>query len=188
MSKTINNTEIEYKLWAGLLTKEDFHDMVQKVQGGRAEPKYVVSCDDYYSINREGYSEDFIRYRKGSGMKELTLKSKRDGNLVRKEINLKMTDNDDSDVVEFLKLSGYKKLFSVFKESWIWTWEHGEISYYTLSDGRSVIEIEATDYDSVDEGKGILKKYAEALGLRRDEEWLYAREKRSLFEIFSQEQ
>ena len=187
MSKTIKNTEIEYKFWANNVSKEEFHEMVQAIQGGRAEPAYVVSCDDYFSLERDGQPGDFIRYRKGGGIKELTLKSKRDGNLVRKEINLHMTNNDDSDVVEFLKLSGYKKLFSVFKEAWIWDWEYGDISYYTLSDGRSVVEIEATKYKSIDEGKGILKKYAEDLGLRRDEEWVLERETRSLFEIFSDE-
>lgn len=187
MNKTLKNTEIEYKFWANKLTKEEFHDMVQSVQGGRAEPVYVVSCDDYYSLERDGCSSDFIRYRKGGGIKELTLKSKRDGNLVRKEINLIMSDNDDSDVVEFLKLSGYKKLFSIFKEAWIWEWEYGDISFYTLSDGRSVIEIEATKYESIKEGKDILKKYAEKLGVRDDNKWILDREKRSLFEIFSDE-
>ena len=41
MSKTIKNTEIEYKFWANNVSKEEFHEMVQAVQGGRAEPAYV---------------------------------------------------------------------------------------------------------------------------------------------------
>ena len=186
MSKTIQNTEIEYKFWANDLTKEQFHAMVQSSSGGRAEPRYVVSCDDYYSMSNSSLKDSFIRYRKSNNMKELTLKMKQEGNFVRKEINLSMLGNDDSDIVEFLSLSGHKKVFSVFKEAWIWKIDNVDISYYILSDGRSIVEIEAVDYPNIESGKDWLNSVASKIGLLKDGEWTLQREKRSLFEIFSQ--
>jgi len=177
------NMEVEYKFWAGGLSKKTFHDKIVAVAGETYEPLYVCSCDDYYLGQKKG---SFLRYRKGGGKTELTLKIKRDGgNTVRKEINLNMTDNDDSSVVEFLTLSGYKKEFSVFKEAWIWHFDDCDVSYYTLSDGRSVIEIEATKYDLTSDGVKIIDDWTEKLNLLSIDE--VNREPRSLFEIFTDE-
>lgn len=179
LKETENNLEIEYKFWAGELSMEEFHDRVEAVLGERINPFYVVSCDDYYV---RGESDDFVRYRKGGGETELTLKFKRKQNTVRKEINLSVTGNDDMSIVEFLKLSGYSKAFSVFKEAWIYHTDKCDISYYTLSDGRSVVEVEAVNNATVAEGVDIIDRWSDALSLQDLE-----REKRSLFEIFTDE-
>jgi len=179
MDKIESNIEIEYKFWAGKLSKKTFHAKVENTTNTQKEPFYVCSCDDYYAGKKEG---SFLRYRKGGGQTELTLKVKKEGNVVRKEINLSLNDNDDSAIVEFLSLSGYEKQFSVFKEAWIWHFDDCDVSYYTLSDGRSVIEIEAVNYKTPAEGKKILNKWRDKLELG-----LLEQESRSLFEIFTEE-
>ena len=174
------NMEIEYKFWAGNVSKEQFHSILETAIEKQYEPMYVCSCDDYYT-NQD--TESFLRYRKG-GSTELTLKQKREGNVVRKEINLNMSNNDDSSVVEFLMLSGYEKVFSVFKEAWIWEFEDCDVSYYTLSDGRSVVELEATpeSFSTTEEGIAIIDKWSKKLSCDS-----LQREFRSLFEIFTEE-
>jgi len=179
MKKLESNMEIEYKFWAKELTKEEFHHNLEIVIGKQYEPSYVCSCDDYYTNNQ---ADSFLRYRKGGDRTELTLKQKRQGNLVRKEINLDMTPNDDSSVVEFLTLSNYEKKFSVFKEAWIWHLEDCDVSYYILSDGRSVVELEAPPYVTEEQGIEIINSWADKLNC-----WSLEREERSLFEIFTEE-
>ena len=173
------NMEIEYKFWAGDVTKQQFQAILESHIGRQYEPMYVCSCDDYYTNQSE---DSFLRYRKGGTKTELTLKQKRDGNVVRKEINLDMTPNEDSSVVEFLTLSGYETAFSVFKEAWIWHFDDCDVSYYTLSDGRSVVELEAVEYSSTEEGVSIIDDWSHALACRK-----LQKESRSLFEIFTEE-
>lgn len=184
--KIESNMEVEYKFWAGDLTKEEFHSIVEASIGRTFEPFYVVSCDDYYinecMSDESNENNSFVRYRKGGGTTELTLKTKRKQNVIRKEINLNMAGNDDSAIVEFLSLSGYTKLFSVFKEAWIFNFEDCDVSYYTLSDGRSVVEVEAVKYLDVDEGVGIIDNWSKKLQLEK-----LKRESRSLYEIFTDE-
>jgi len=182
--------EIEYKYWAKDLSKEDFLKRVEALVAKREsmaaeyympETVYVVSCDDYYT-KPNGNGNDFVRFRKGGGRYELTLKRKEKENVVRKEINLNVTNNEDSAIVEFLTLSGYQKSFQVYKEAWIWNFEDCDVSYYTLSDGRNVIELEAVKYSSVKDGVRIINKYELLLGLAE-----LSKESRSLYEIFSEE-
>jgi adenylate cyclase class IV len=173
------NMEIEYKFWAGIVSKQNFHSLLESAIGRQYEPLYVCSCDDYYTNENK---DSFLRYRKGGTVTELTLKQKREGNVVRKEINLNMSANDDSSVVEFLHLSGYEKSFSVFKEAWIWEFSDCDVSYYILSDGRAVVELEATTYDTQEQGIDIIDRWATKL---RCED--LTREPRSLFEIFTDE-
>lgn len=173
------NMEIEYKFWAGDVTKQQFQAILESYINRQYEPLYVCSCDDYYTNQSE---DSFLRYRKGGAQTELTLKQKREGNVVRKEINLDMTANEDSSVVEFLTLSGYEKAFSVFKEAWIWHFNDCDVSYYTLSDGRSVVELEAVEYSSTEEGVSIIDQWSDNLMCENLE-----RETRSLFEIFTEE-
>ena len=179
MTSMESNMEIEYKFWAGDVSKQEFHSILENAISKQYEPKYVCSCDDYYT--NDG-ADSFLRYRKGGSKTELTLKQKRDGNVVRKEINLDMTPNDDSSVVEFLSLSGYNKSFSVFKEAWIWEFEDCDVSYYILSDGRAVVELEALVYATTEEGVAIIDRWSDKLGCG-----LFQRENRSLFEIFTEE-
>lgn len=177
--------EIEYKYWADDYSKESFTKKIESVvdELGVAMPKtiYVVSCDDYY-IRSNGDKKDFIRFRKGGGRYELTVKRKLQENVVRTEINLDVTANDDSAVEEFLALSGYNKAFQVYKEAWIWCLDNCDLSYYTLSDGRHVIELESHHYSSSEEGVGIIDDWAEKLGTTK-----LRKESRSLYEIFCEE-
>ena len=85
MTNIESNMEIEYKFWAGGVSKQEFHTILENAIGRQYEPKYVCSCDDYYTNNA---TDSFLRYRKGGSRTELTLKQKREGNVVRKEINL----------------------------------------------------------------------------------------------------
>lgn len=175
--------EIEYKFWAGDLTKEDFQKRIEVALDEKLTPIYVVSCDDYYI--RDGMEEgSFLRYRKGDGKKELTLKTKENGNAIRKEINLDVNDNNDALIVQFIDLSGYTKVHSIFKQAWIYNLEEErvDISYYTLPDGRSVIEVESTNYDSVEEGLALVETWSKKLEL-----FELKKERRSLFEIHNDE-
>tara|TARA_Y100000034_G_scaffold128559_1_gene183410 strand:+ start:4384 stop:4941 length:558 start_codon:yes stop_codon:yes gene_type:complete len=179
----MNYKEIEYKYWAKGLSKEDFTKRIESTVSGfgdveMPETIYVVSCDDYYTHG----PSDFVRFRKGGGRYELTLKRKEQENVIRKEINLNVTNNEDSAIVEFLTLSGYEKAFQVYKEAWIWDFENCDVSYYTLSDGRSVIELESKHYSSVKEGVAVINRWEKLLGLKNLE-----KESRSLYEIFTEE-
>jgi len=178
--------EIEYKYWANSFSKEDLFSRIEEVVAGSEsletpETIYVVSCDDYY-LRSEDDEQNFVRFRKGGGIYELTLKRKLKTNVIRKEINLNVTDNEDSAVVEFLTLAGYEKAFQVYKEAWIWHFDNCDISYYTLSDGRSVVELEAVNYSSLEEGVRSINDWEESLGLSE-----LTREVRSLYEIFTEE-
>lgn len=178
--------EIEYKYWAKSFTKEDLFSRIEEVvlkNDSLESPDtvYVVSCDDYY-LRDEDTEQNFIRFRKGGGIYELTLKRKLKTNVIRKEINLNVTDNEDAAIVEFLILAGYEKAFQVYKEAWIWHFDDCDISYYTLSDGRSVVELEAVNYSSLEEGVGSINDWEEILGL-----YELTREVRSLYEIFTEE-
>ena len=178
--------EIEYKYWAEELTKENFGRRIEAVVANKRgilmpEAVYVVSCDDYYNYQNSD-NNDFVRFRKGGGGYELTLKRKEKENVVRTEINLDVSGNEDSAIVEFLTLSGYEKSFQVYKEAWIWHFNDCVVSYYTLSDGRSVVELEAINYNSINEGIRIINKWERELCIRD-----LTKEKRSLYEIFTQE-
>tara|TARA_Y100000034_G_C6782747_1_gene349982 strand:- start:132 stop:707 length:576 start_codon:yes stop_codon:yes gene_type:complete len=178
--------EIEYKYWAHELSKEEFLKRIEVVVAKAKDIEmpeviYVVSCDDYYT-KPNGNGNDFVRFRKGGGRYELTLKRKERENVVRKEINLNVTDNEDSAIVEFLTLSSYERSFQVYKEAWIWNFEDCDVSYYTLSDGRDVVELEAVDYSSVKEGVAVIDKWEKKLGLAS-----LTKESRSLYEIFTEE-
>ena len=179
--------EIEYKYWASDLSKENFLKRIESIAASASndlempEVIYVVSCDDYYN-RTNGDQKDFVRFRKGGGGYELTLKRKEKENVVRTEINLDVTGNEDSAIVEFLSLSGYEKSFQVYKEAWIWNFPDCDLSYYTLSDGRSVIELEAVQYSSIREGVSVINKWEKKLKLTTLE-----KESSSLYEIFTEE-
>ena len=177
--------EVEYKYWAGQLSKENFGRRIEAVTADKTiempEAIYVVSCDDYYTRSA-GNNRDFVRFRKGGGGYELTLKRKEKENDVRTEINLDVSGNEDSAIVEFLTLSGYEKSFQVYKEAWIWHFDDCVISYYTLSDGRGVIELEAINYNSIREAIRMIDRWEKLLNIKD-----LMKEKRSLYEIFTDE-
>lgn len=190
--------EIEYKYWANGITLDGFIERLERVCPDDEtihEPLYVVSCDDYYipltrfapglPVTIES-PQNFIRFRKGTGdtpglhRYELTLKEKEEGNVVRKEINLDVSNNNQNTICEFIKFIGYKKIFQVYKEAWIWQFNDCVISYYTLSDGKSVIELEAINYKHKQIGLDIIDKWESNLKLSEHD-----KESNSLFEIYS---
>jgi len=177
----IKNKEIEYKYWAENLTVDDFQSRIIETTEEFNEPIYVVSCDDYYEISNNS-QRGFIRFRKGGNTSELTLKRKQHDNVVRDEININVSDNADIDVAQFLTMLGYEKSFQVYKEAWIWYCDKCVISYYTLSDGRSVIELEAIDYKTIKDGVSIINIWEKRLKLKS-----LKKESRSLYEIYTQE-
>lgn len=179
----MNMLEIERKYWADNFSKEEFESRIFEVYSPTLiKPYYVVSCDDYFE--RVGtHSEDFIRFRKGADKFELTVKRKELNNIVRKEINIDVSNNDDISISSFLNLIGYTKSFQVYKESWIWSLKDCDASYYTLSDGRSIIELEAHgDFASRDEAISVIDAWETSLGITS----LY-KEPRSLYEIYTTE-
>lgn len=173
--------EIEQKYWANNFTKEEFESRIHH-KNSIIKSHYVVSCDDYY-IKKDSHIEDFIRFRKGGGKFELTLKRKEGSNIVRKEINLDVSENDDLVVSSFLSMLGYEKSFQVYKEAWIWGLQKCDASYYTLSDGRSVIELEAHgDFSDTKDALSIISNWENTLGIDN-----LTKESRSLYEIFTEE-
>lgn len=178
-----NLMEIEQKYWANGLTKEEFEARIRSWHNPlMIKSHYVVSCDDYY-VRLDSHSEDFIRFRKGGDRFELTIKRKEGSNLIRKEINLDVSKNDDLAISSFLTLLGYEKSFQVYKEAWIWNLQRCDASYYTLSDGRSVIELEAHgEFSDKEEAVNTIYKWENNLGITS-----LIKENRSLYEIYTEE-
>lgn len=178
-----NLMEIEQKYWANGFTKEEFESKIRAWHNPMMiKSHYVVSCDDYY-IRKGSHVEDFIRFRKGGDKFELTIKRKEGSNLIRQEINLDVSRNDDLEVSCFLALLGYEKAFQVYKEAWIWNLKRCDASYYTLSDGRSVIELEAHgEFSDKEEAVSTIFDWELTLGINNLE-----KESRSLYEIYTEE-
>lgn len=175
--------EIEQKYWANNFSKEEFEARIRNHHNPMViKSHYVVSCDDYY-IRSGSHAEDFIRFRKGGDKLELTVKRKEGSNLIRKEINLDVSVNDDLAISSFLLLLGYKKSFQVYKEAWIWNLKNCDASYYTLSDGRSVIELEAHgDFEDRESAVSTIAEWEKDLAIQG-----LIRESRSLYEIYTEE-
>ena len=145
MFNTKINTEIEYKFWA-TISRRQFSHRVEAIADKNMSAKIVVSNDDYYTTNGH---EGFLRHRQGysatSGnhYSEIIIKRKIDGNAVRKEVDLDVIENSSENIKDFLSLANYNFEFTVGKKAWIYFFEDCAVSYYTLEDGRNVIEIEA---------------------------------------------
>ena len=203
----MKNKEIEYKYWATNIDTWEFETTLRLALASRKElsgayqddgevkewtlegesPEYVhvVSCDDYYEdkLLTEKTGVQFIRFRKGGAYQQLTLKRKTGiDNVVRDELNLDISNCSEGEISHFLSMLGYQKTFQVYKEAWIWFFNDCHISYYTLPDKRSVIELEAVNYETVEEGIAIIDKWEDCLRLDK-----LQKEKRSLFEIYKEE-
>jgi adenylate cyclase class IV len=183
----MKHTEIEYKYWADDLDIISFISRLDKACPNTiddAEHIYVVSCDDYYTHVEDKYlssdKQRVLRFRKGNNRKEITVKQKQQENVVRDEINIDVSTSADTDISVFLNMLGYEKSFQVYKEAWIWfIAKEVAISYYTLSLGKSIVEVEAINYRSVKEGKEHIDRYEKLLKLNK-----LRKEKRSLYEIY----
>ena len=185
----IGNTEVEYKYWTNMPV-EEFQERIRHAMYMNHRPMpehlYAVSCDDYYLDS----NKEFIRHRKSNTGSELTVKRKLSENVVRTEVNVDVDNNSDLDIAQFVKLLGYEKKFQIHKEAWIWDVDDGheagnkvDISYYTMADGRSVIELEAhTSHASVEAAIEAINWWEHELNLSTEK-----KEKRSLYEIYTQE-
>jgi|15BtaG_2_1085339.scaffolds.fasta_scaffold32719_2 adenylate cyclase class IV len=184
-SSIVPNTEVEFKYWAADYHKAPLTKALAE-HSPLTSPLYVVSCDDYYVTDESVTLGEFVRFRKSNSVYELTIKRKENtntkSNVIRTEVNVNVTGNDDESVRVFLSLQGYRKAFSVFKEAWIWQTDDCDVSFYTLADGRSVVELEATRYSTVEEGVEVINAWEARLGLGS-----LRKEVRSLYEIFSEE-
>jgi adenylate cyclase class IV len=117
-----------------------------------------VDGPDHYFTKEDG---SFARYRKPDSMssdsrEEVTIKVKPEGaknNIIRKEINWKVTGTSESAVREGLSLMGYTHNFSIYKMCYIYFFEDATLVFYTVFDttrdkvskGDSFIEIEVSE-------------------------------------------
>ena len=92
--------EIEYKFIANI-SKDQFEKRLRD-SVSNLKSLYFVSCDDYYTRNG---SDSIMRFRKGNGEFELTVKNKLHSNKVREEVNIDVTNNDDFSINNFLNCS-----------------------------------------------------------------------------------
>lgn len=186
MFNTEINTEIEYKFWANI-SRRQFTAILENLVEENLSPRVLISEDDYYTSEGHG---GFLRHRQGISLRssnkyaEITVKRKINGNAVRKEVDIDVMGNDPENIKDFLSLANYEFQFTVWKKAWVYFFEDCDVSYYTLEDGRNVIELEAKPeaYNTLEEGVAIIDKWAKHLKLTDED-----REYRSLFEIFSDE-
>lgn len=124
MTKELSRSEIEVKFEAPGLSREDFMNfMTTNFYGGIREYKKVAGWDDYYV-----QGENVVRHRCDGRKKRSTLTVKRrkseDSISDRHEVDLPVGDKvPASDVSAFLKMSGWKLLFTIEKESFIYLYE-----------------------------------------------------------------
>lgn len=117
-----------------------------------------IDGPDYYFTKEDG---SFARYRKpdsmaGDAREEVTIKVKPDGaknNIIRKEINWRVTGTPESAIREGLSLMGYSFNFSIYKICYIYFFEDATLVFYTVFDttkekvskGDSFVEIEVKE-------------------------------------------
>jgi hypothetical protein len=188
MSDRYSEIELKFEV-GGSVTKKEF---IAFGMGHHPKAFRGVSSPDVY-WERDGIA---IRHRYGSsgGPGELTVKRRKsaDSSVDRFEIDL-FFDPDrttGADVEKFLKLSGWKKSFSLQKESLIFNYSSGAClaMYEVVSSSepcsRTFIEIEAAK-DSIVPGasdRRALERWQNSIEL----EWPWVkRVDRSLYEIYS---
>lgn len=158
-----------------------------------------VDGPDYYFIKEDG---SFARYRKPDSMadearEEVTIKVKPEGaknNIIRKEINWKVTGTPESAIREGLSLMGYVFNFSIYKVCYIYFFEDVTLVFYSVFDttkertpkGDCFIEIEVKEdiihTKTEDEAWEIIVKYEkmlEPIGITPQK-----RLRKSLFEMY----
>lgn len=148
----------------------------------------VSSYDDYFTNNKD----EFIRYRHGDDIGELTIKRKTTdlNNNNRVEVNVPTDGKSSTAITAFVGLLGYKKNFSIFKTCKIAFLEKAVIVYYVvydenLNEKKRFIEIEASEqynWSSEEEAWAEVMKYEKILaplGITPKN-----RLKKSLFELF----
>jgi adenylate cyclase class IV len=152
----MKHTEIEtkYSVDASLLV--DFKKLVDKLPG--AKSFLYVEGEDQYFVNPDLTGVNFARYRVPShgldnGRCELTFKFKPEGaknNIIRKEINWKVSGTPSDAIEAGLEAQGYTFNFSIYKSCHVYKLDGVTLVFYSVYDTtagkggevRSFIEIE----------------------------------------------
>lgn len=178
--------EVEYKYRANWINKEKF---ISKCRKFKPFEYLKVSGPDTYYENGEG---KILRWRHNEDLDELTIKSRmsNSSSLVRQEIDMECTRTPVKDIIKFIEILNFKKLFRLYKDCEIF-WFKGKtgtacIVYYTVHHkgrrDRSFIEIEA------EKGQNLTIKQSKELVLEWEKKLKLKPEQRlnaTLLEIYS---
>lgn len=158
---------------------------------------YIDSDDVYYTkeSSNEDIDYEFVRYRFSDGEKRAELTTKRklkdSNNIIRKEQNVRVDQNDRATIHEFVTDGlGYKYNFTITKYVQIYIFKDATIPWYTVvdEDGKrdTFIEVEVDEklLHSINEDQAwaIVSKYEkilEPLGITPRN-----RLRKSLFEMY----
>lgn len=182
-----NFREFETKYECDPTIHSKFKYTVEKL-GGVERFLYCQGEDTYYT--KDG---SFVRYRRpefgiDGDRAELTVKVKSEehNNYVRKEVNLRVDENDESTVDEFLSMLGYSKEFNIWKSCHVYWFNDAVLSSYDVreDDGkiRSFVEIEVVEHPgvSVETAWQVIAKYESVLGMVAKD-----RVTKSLYEMYT---
>lgn len=148
-NKKLEFHEVEVKFRIEEAKLNDWKQLVEKLEGLK-EFIYIESDDIYYTKG-----DEFLRYRFSNSKKdkraELTYKAKTTEahNIIRKEINLRVDNNDAATVEAFANSIGYLKNFTIRKYVSIYRFSDAILPFYTVIDetGKrdTFIEIEVNE-------------------------------------------
>ena len=181
--------ETKYRVDGSLIY--DFKQFVKEKLPDYKESIYIESDDIYYVKG-----DEFLRYRFSDDKKikraELTYKQKTvdNHNIVRKEVNLRVDQNDKDTVAAMAEALGFEKNFKISKIVHIYVYEDATLPFYTVydEDGKvdHFMEIEVDEAlipkITKEEAMDIIKKYESLLsplGITAQK-----RLKKSLFEMY----
>ena len=156
----------------------EWKKLVAELDGLKGDPIYVESDDIYYTKKITDEEEfEFVRYRFSNLRKdkraELTIKSKTKSgdNIVRKETNVRVDNNDKATVESFVNGLGFEYNFRISKMVWIYNFEDATLPFYSVIDENGKVEhfaeIEVNEEKlkelTEDQAWDIIKKYEEIL-------------------------
>lgn len=177
--QTTPYVEVEYKYYAEHVDRMAFLNLFPTPH------EKVVSSFDYYFKPMYGNSRAFMRYR-ASSTPELTVKTPINGNFVRNEVDIPLSDTSEAAIREFAKLLNFDFSFSIYKTCSIIKCEHLVYSYYKVFDPNftpmnTFIEVELDKKSGrkayeLEQGKALLSK----IGLNDNNICT-----KSLFELYS---
>lgn len=174
--------EIEYKYRADKVGLLDFIEFIKREFKGKSAVE--SSGTDYFFSKAEG---EFLRYRKGNDVEELTLKRKieRDNNWNRVEVDIPLSIGDvELDAVKKMaEMLGLSYRFNITKNTYVIRTPSLIFSYYYVNGKDCYIEIEAEKVDQ-DTGKVFMaldaaEEKLKSLGIDKRN-----RSTKSLYEIY----
>ncbi len=137
----MKNFEIESKVKAHISESE----FISKLDGYTVEFIRFRGTDHFFGLPADNKMHNsFYRFREDNHKKELTYKERvNDSNiLIRQEPNILVADSTDLETVKaFLLASGYKYVYSLYKEGIIILRDQLIFSYYKAND-MNFIEVE----------------------------------------------